>query len=283
MISRGWVGIRGSLHWLGEHGFLDQTPTVGQNAQIVKSATGWHYAAAYLGANLRSFPSGDFEALSKTELKDECVCWCNPQNEGCSPLQLYWKSAILWYPMFLGFCHPSFLSFCHLMPKDLRNSNLEAGPATRMMRFFTFEALEMTHTCCSLDKHPTWEFAIQHRSPETFQEIRLDEEEQQSAKLLDDLMEELVLDLREAVSNFGDFKEFIMGLWRCRMSELFAVDSEVVLNMRKTLSNVQTRNVPQSLKNIFGKDFEWLRGGCDESHGSDESSGSDVVHESDDF
>jgi hypothetical protein len=273
MIKRKLPEFCGLLYWLGGHGFLDQTPKVRQDPRIVASATGWHYVAASLG-QAGWVPRPDFEAFSDAEFKDKCVCWCNPSGEGCSPFQLYWRSAALspWLPNFLRY----------RKPEDLRDFNLEPGPATSMLRLFTFEALEMTHTCCNLDVHPTWELAIQHRNRESFQQIRLDEEELQNAKLLDELMQELVQELREAVSHLGDFKEFIKGRWRRRMSELFVVDSEVVLNMRKTLSNVQTRNVPQSLKNLFGENFEWLGGGCDESHGSDGSSGSDGGDGSDD-
>jgi hypothetical protein len=146
--------------------------------------------------------------------------------------------------------------------------------STELVRLLTFEALDMTHTCCHLEEvenlrrgqtpspaerkvRSAWDnedrleeqHVIANCNPQLAKEIRSDSLEQQNARQLDELMHEfepqiLNLDL----SNRKALEIFIWGPWRRRMSDLFTVvDDGIVAGMKEVLTNVIMTCKPESL------------------------------------
>lgn len=128
-----------------------------------------------------------------------------------------------------------------------------------LLRLLTFEALDMTHTCCSFESinedivkdlvstvscKPAAIFSCR---AEKVQEIRSCAE-RSSARLLEDLMAEFTLHLSRQSSDAQTFERFIAGYWRRRISEIYYPDLRVLCEMGqhrsfrgfKASSNIET-------------------------------------------
>lgn len=156
-------------------------------------------------------------------LRDNCVCWCHANGDGCSPLTVLYKThentslhecrgievmkGMKWDPI-------DYNSL--LLDFDLLESRFRSGTgqqkdgisswqptkrALELLRLLTFEALEIRHTCCIYEEldieTPYYLYAhclpaTLYCKPETVEDIRHDANEQASAKLLDEIMAELV-------------------------------------------------------------------------------------------
>ncbi|EYB25341.1 hypothetical protein FG05_13416 [Fusarium graminearum] len=119
------------------------------------------------------------------------------------------------------------------------------GFVTEVLRLLTFEALDMTHTCCSFEAisddividlvstascKPAAIFSCR---AEKAQEIRSCAEERSSARLLEDLMTEFTLQLRRQGSDAKAFEHFVAGYWRRRMSDIYHPDPQVLSEMKQ--------------------------------------------------
>ncbi|RSL54327.1 hypothetical protein CEP54_009949 [Fusarium duplospermum] len=256
---------RSTLSWLQEEGFHDHSPQDPYNLGLNTSSTGWHYLAAYA-----YFQAWDWRVrillceVSRSAVRDCCVCWCIPGGEGCSPLVSILKAHAdtSREPGHFGWKNVAKLldvSGCGEMTSTVM---------TQFVRFLTFEALEMTHTCChfrilnkgtlkfvALDGAPRLtefgtnrQLVILDHDAKVIQETRADKIEQRNAALLDSLMEEFSGQLNMVEPTTKKFGHFLKGYWRSHIEQLFAVDEAIVNGMRECLSDVKTHVLPDRVQ-----------------------------------
>jgi len=289
--SKALGGINGpkqlleALPWLSERGFLEGKPEDPWGLGLNENATGWHYIASFIGSgcfkgefdnplNLTSnVQQGTkiIEVLSQIPDRDNCACLCNPDGKGCSPLKSLWKAhaggGILdrwpWSAKRTSLRH---LLFHHRINEPGGEGDVQATLALELVRYLTFEALEMTHSCCTQEHvwvakerfytplpshHRLWDEnygfrLITNADPESVRAVMHDEREQRDAHQLDDLMEEFAGKIKKLGSSPKALEGFIWGYWRKRISELFVVNHGVVDDMERVLENVRTRKFPET-------------------------------------
>ena len=208
----------------------DQTQEDPLSLGLNTSSTGWHYIAATVGFTPRAwdYHASDFyrmmmEDLSQSTIRDQCVCWCSPNGDGCSATKSLWTACADWRRWERGrpvFDNDYDEAWRHsVLHHDPLSEGSSATPtittALGFVRLVTFEALDMTHTCCYLEqveslrgKRPispaqrkalsaesNWNrdsspHVIANCNPQLAEEIRSDILEQQNARQLDELMGE---------------------------------------------------------------------------------------------
>lgn len=135
------------------------------------------------------------------DTRDNCLCACS--ERGCSPLTRLLKA--YYRPNSLGVIG-------HLQEVVYSTSNAHSRNPTvsAILRYLTFEALEMTHTC-----HDVSRFSVRFPDPEETSEIR--DEESAMIEQLDELMVEF--DGKYDELGVG-IREFLDGYWHTRMDEV---------------------------------------------------------------
>ncbi|OTA58359.1 hypothetical protein K449DRAFT_467338 [Hypoxylon sp. EC38] len=263
---------------LCKEGLLDQKPEDPLGLGINVHATGWHYIATFLKCPYSKDLTQQYlkspliwkiiRPLSQVPIRDNCTCWCIPDGKGCSPLTSMWKSDIRPF-LFTCLSHSresgnEFIR--HIYFHD--NYMLEAGGddlfalQLEFVRFLTFEALDMEHTCCAskpVGNEGGELRAIVNCKPEKAEKIRSDSEEQKNAHLLGALMEEFAARIRAMEKSPKALECFIWGYWRRRMSELFSANAKVVDEMERVLDNVQTHILPEKVFGFLGYDFDLIK------------------------
>lgn len=257
----GKLNIETTLQWLQEKEFLDHSPEDPCNLGLNTNSTGWHYLAAHAyfkgwGERAKIF----LREVSRSSIRDCCVCWCIPEGEGCSPLGCILKARADSHWALGSY------SWNNILAELLDVSgcgDMTLTIMTQYVRFLTFEALEMTHTCCHfriLDKHvlkfvtfdehdPSYEqLVILDHDAKVIQETRADKVEHKNANLLDSLMEEFSVQLNVAEPTVEKFVNFLNGDWRSRIERLFAVDEDIINGMRECLSDVKTHVWPERVQ-----------------------------------
>ncbi|KAL1867483.1 hypothetical protein Daus18300_006327 [Diaporthe australafricana] len=188
--------------------------------------------------------------------RDGCVCWCTlplangrvgeqQSRGGCSPFSFMCK-------LYLEGEHPGRArrhNFCHHLFRHKRNGdtsvsdtcstlddagNLAATTPVptwqlEVLRLLTFEALEMTHTCCRTGPlHNPYDRAIfSHPDPEEArQRLSADPAEADKAPLLEKLMAEFTEQLERKACTPQDLEHFIFGSWRARITGLYNVNDQ---------------------------------------------------------
>ncbi|CAG1986060.1 unnamed protein product [Fusarium graminearum] len=242
--------IYDSYSWIRDNGFLNITPTDPLKLGFNISATAHHYIGAMFGAfydfRMPDLPLSPIfrlvDELSSVQVEDECVCWCNRTSHGCSPLKLLLKSHLdeLWPGITFDIQRHFFLH--HTV---LYSSSLLRGFAMEVLRLLTFEALDMTHTCCTFEslgedivkdlvstasERPAAIFSCQAK---TVREIRSSAREISNARLLEDLMLEFTSHLSQQGPGSEVFELFIKTYWRRRMSEIYVPDPHKVGEMEQ--------------------------------------------------
>ncbi|KAF0643237.1 hypothetical protein FPSE5266_09576 [Fusarium pseudograminearum] len=166
----------------------------------------------------------------------------------------------------------------HTMFEESHSHQGENPPdfVTELLRLLTFEALEITHTCCTFevisDDIVTDLFSTASCKPaaifgcraEKVREIRSCDEERLSARLLEDLMSEFTSQLRRQGSDAQAFERFITGYWRRRISEIYHPNPQVLSEMEqhqifrgfKASSDVKKYVLPKRVLRLLGKDFQ---------------------------
>lgn len=181
------------------------------NIGLNKRANGWHCVASLFGKDYYDTtikwrfctPGGQVRSplawkvankLSLITNRDSCACWCNPEGKGCSSLKSFWKNH--------SSCHEGLhyhwgqggmgealghILFHHDIYNTRTEDNEPSQLSLELLRFLNFEALYMTHTCCTrkvqkcseifsdFDRnisHPHSIVFIADRDPEEVQEIR---------------------------------------------------------------------------------------------------------------
>jgi len=135
-----------TLQWLQDHQCLDQCPKYPHDAdmhRINTSATGWHIIAARAGVDmfpLRPLFGHLTTMISAINITDRCSCPCT--MNGCSPFITYCK---------IFTCEVDKAERWKVRRGVRVYRQLWDAAQTRadeFIRYITFEALEMTHTCC---------------------------------------------------------------------------------------------------------------------------------------
>lgn len=150
------------------------------------------------------------------------------------------------------------------------------------LRLLTFEALEMTHTCCSAHKLQPgrMELAIfYHPDPEGTR-LRLAAEPTEARKIcqLEELMAGFTEQLGQKTGSPRDLEDFVSGTWRARVAGLYDVCNQEIGTLEVLLgSRVQTSKfpgqllptdelifdlsevLPETLQKFFGEDFPFFK------------------------
>jgi hypothetical protein len=248
-----------TIYWLHEKGFLDDTPTDPLKLGLNLSSTAYHYIGAMFGAFYNDRESNEprqvpdawlvIKSLSSIKVEDECVCWCNATDHKCSPIKLLLKSHLdeRLPGIRMDYDLMRHIIFHHRIFDVSLSSGTKkpTGFVIELLRLLTFEALEMTHTCCTFD--PISEDIIESmvstasvRPAAIFrcrdkkvQDIRSSAGEKSSSRLLEDLMSEFTTQLTQQGQCLEAFEHFIKGYWRRRMSELYDPDPQVMNEMKQ--------------------------------------------------
>lgn len=116
-----------------------------------------------------------------------------------------------------------------------------------LLRLLTFEALEMTHTCCvALPLFPeSWRLGMFHRGShlerKQHQQQRAEPAGEDEGRQLEELMAEFEAQLRRGSGSARDLEKFIFGPWQARIATLYDVDDKEVKAMEQILgSKVRT-------------------------------------------
>ncbi|RMJ16262.1 hypothetical protein CDV36_004084 [Fusarium kuroshium] len=293
-VPNGYLEVFHNLPWLWTHGLLSQKPHDPLGLGLNIHATGAHRVAAEMGSNLH-LNLGDQQDLDHylslaADLLwqfsrdsygnlDKCVCWCNSDGDGCSPIKLLYKSlahpipyrdsnsvymrnkfqvAIITRLLFdFGiFEVPTATPTPGVKQQNERDNTTNAHPSTRalgLVRFLTFEALEMTHTCCMLEnlkKNCNFIAVILNCNPNTARDIRQSEEERRNAALLNNLMNEFS-NVMQQDYHAKSLLDFIFGYWITRIEDLYAVQEDEVQKMQQHISNVRTGVWPKPLRRLL--------------------------------
>lgn len=194
--------------------FLDPAPPNTLPLGTHPSATGWHILAFRLTSEVRGRALGKFwgqrpeEPVRAAYLRlfsclaaDSCKCACS--SAGCLPLTVGLKTA----------------AKDGLPDEDWLLRAAQDDMAGELLRFLTFEALEMTHTCCiGTEKYITdcrscsQRVYILEEFKGSIEEIHEDEEELH--RRLEELLSEFNSRFAEARKSLRDF---VWGYWRERM------------------------------------------------------------------
>jgi hypothetical protein len=282
------------LPWLTDHGFMAQTPRDPLELGLNVHATSAHFVAAQAGSYLyvvvKSVPGyvddcrwlqsakNLFWFLAEVPDRDECSCWCHTNGEGCSPIQLFYRTRAHdgnrdHFDMVIK--RHEYWEYTYLNTLWLESnlfkmpSSVETGEggepktpdsqplaqALELIRLLTFEALEMRHTCCMYreldnpDVDLEQGFPLRYSehcsefilncNPATAKAIRDDAYEQASARLLDTLMTEFEICLKQDYHG-KTVSDFISGYWQHRIQKLYAVREEEIERMEHILGKVQT-------------------------------------------
>ncbi|UZP43287.1 hypothetical protein NXS19_011103 [Fusarium pseudograminearum] len=281
--------VKETISWLCKHGFMREKVNDPLNIGLNVFATGYHYMAAkfaslpWISHCSHKHTDHKIQLLanlpSDTTIEDNCMCWCNAEGHGCSPVKLFLKTLFL-YPYY------SSSSLVTALHKILHRQSLYAPDSDELLilvkevlRLLTFEALDMTHTCCFYDRireHDPcnllpekiqYEWAIFCCDSDNIMEIRSCSEGKRSAALLKDMMAEFTPQLQLFSPSCFAFKGFIHTYWRRRISQIYIAAPTAVDDLRQhqafqgfgvSSSSSRTRVLPESVHRLLGRDFRLL-------------------------
>ena len=235
--SRKDSGFVETLYWLGERGFMQETAMDPMKLGLNVCATGYHYVGAlFAGVLFRSGYGNDCHLISKTRQvlsqasEDDCQCWCNTEGHSCSPTKLF-LITLLHEECSLSYYKHLILQ--HKLFDKVSGRDKLSTSIMETLRLLTFEALEMTHTCCYFDEfdeqgpceliyEKSWgDKGIFCCDPASVSIIRSCETEQSRASLLEELMVEFTDHLLSIGPGPWAFARFIYTYWRRRIADLY--------------------------------------------------------------
>lgn len=163
----------------------------------------WKQAVVEFGKSIFLLPS----------VRDECLCACSPG--GCTTMSVLLRHAVhsLSYPTIK---EPSFW-FRELIQFFLWWTRGDTEIGWEVIRFLTFDALGLNHSCC-LESDPAFRgLKFESREEEEIREI-LDEEKSRIIEL-----EKLLDELKIKFDELGlPVMEFLEGYWHTRMIEVLS-------------------------------------------------------------
>lgn len=207
----------GVFSWLKKHDFLDQSPSDPLGLGVNTAATGWHFLPLLTSHTLLwdiycqdSRYSDIYQEILTKQLADSCSCLCS--SSGCLPFTTFFKSLTQegGVTFTLGSLN---LRRAHMIWETFQGNLLP-----ELLRYFTFEALEMTHTCC-FERWMPWKG--EYSMILTLRNFRgsangIHDEESELITRLETFISEFVTRFRESEEELGDF---MWGYWRRRMRE----------------------------------------------------------------
>ena len=216
------------LERLRQWGCLDSRLIDPWDFGINTSATGWHVVAARMVREIDYGCSLPWSVL-EAHVTDSCDCHCS--SAGCTPTTTWIKGSLDFGACECGGHRTE--EFCN---KSAVWDTLPENMAPELLRFFTFEALEMSHTCCStglLDIRgycPPLQVASIIQFPGDIEEIQEDEEE------LVERLENLLVEFEARLDKSKEsLKDFIWGYWRTRIGEeCVPVQNQAVMDSSTT-------------------------------------------------
>lgn len=254
-----WLIAKGAdLHCRQEFVFReDADGTMSRLSKKMSSTTALHYLAAELGLQRtrstfserkedNGWPFLDGEAVSEEfrrlqihiltdDLPDSCDCGCSAM--GCRGYTMFAKTVV-------GYIQPSLSRATIEIRERSRERLLQVPPALprlldgdspslawlplEMIRFNTFEKLDLRHTCCQFNDWNDFndvEEASLICEPYDDEEIHEIQEEQ--AEELEKLENLLVEFENKYLESGSSLKEFLGGYWKDRMNEVLSEESPV--------------------------------------------------------
>ena len=187
----------------------------------VAGLTALHYVACNLGTRILSIDKPSLpleELLVENDSRDDCHCACSAS--GCTPFTTLLKAInrdarrdtsekLSKYRSFL-------VSHLESPGHPASSAPMLSKLVEKVIRFETFEALQLSHTCCDAVEEYTWEYSIRRRyTPEDVREIHEEWEELLSKH--EDLVAEFCLMFQELG---GNLTSFLFGYWQTRMEEV---------------------------------------------------------------
>ena len=195
---------------------------------------------------------------------DDCICACSSQ--GCLASIIMLKSCTQWpykaKPRRIGFSLATEYLIDLVGPRD----SFPDWLAKRIIRFRTFEELELRHTCCDWD----WVASLFIPcDPEEHAEIR--DEDHEKIELLESLLQEF-----EEHRGIQDVLSFLNGYWAMRMDQVLReqghVDKEALREIGVVLHEVDEE----------GSDGEGNDGEGNDGEGNDEEESDRELGDDDD-
>lgn len=170
-----------------------------------------------------------------------------------------------WHHLFRHGRRASFPSDTALAPDDTAAEPTGATPVPawqlELLRLLTFEALEMTHTCCSAQRlqqpgGDTAELAIfDHPDPEgTRLRLAAEPAEARKVRQLEEMMAEFAgqLGRRKAGCSPRDLEDFVSGAWRARVAGLYETCDREIRTLEGLLGGrVRTSKFPDTFRHFF--------------------------------
>lgn len=267
----------GVFSWLKQHDFLDKSPSDPLGLGVNTAATGWHFLPLLTSRTLLwdiyfqgARYSDIYQEILTKQLADSCRCLCS--SSGCLPFTTVFKSftqegGVTFFLGSLDLCR------AHTIWETFQGNLLP-----ELLRYFTFEALEMTHTCC-FERWLPWKG--EDSMILTLRNFRgsvngIHDEESELITRLESLVSEFATRFRKSEEELGDF---MWGYWRRRMGEecvpihdegTEAMAAETGIRLQRdceSLSFMRCDNerkptyvladeTPYSLKVLFGEDFD---------------------------
>lgn len=190
-----------------------------------------HYLCCSSTVNLNPFRNSDFSSLSKdsqvclrrivsSEIQDACQCACS--SAGCQALHMIFKDSCGYARIDIERRMPGvwygFLSFID------SHGKISNETVSEIVRFWTFEVLGLTHTCCrkralnSFEGDFEYEFILMPLEREKIQKTH--KKEHKDLKLLENLLVEF--EERREQLGYPSIREFMEGYWRIRMKEVLS-------------------------------------------------------------
>lgn len=255
--------------WLVEKGFMHEKATDPLNLGLNVHATGYHYLGAFVAGDhfscswhvrsLLDIIRIKAEPLSEIAVGDNCVCWCNMEGHGCSPTKVLLKTLFRKTSEYFYYYQPvRKVMLNSVSPNSASQSNGISFWDQETLHFLTFEALEMTHTCCVFERvedHDPYQMAgstvysaIFSCDPEIVLETRSCSQEQATASILKELMTEFTEQFQLITPGPTALITFIYTYWRRRISELYRPDYQVAEDLRqyRTFRGFQASSEPST-------------------------------------
>ncbi|KAK3997768.1 hypothetical protein QBC44DRAFT_363959 [Cladorrhinum sp. PSN332] len=255
------TSLPSTVSWLEQHGFFNSKPTDPLQLGLNTHATGWHYWAATLGHELAQGSMSE----GKTPPGRDLIKKISQVSESADT---------------------------HDKCDNQGTSNF----ALDLVRFLTFEALDMIHTCCFLHRAKPEEgrlyiagemeeddtstgynhdpMVLVNCPEDLVGEIRGRQIEEDGAELLKGLMAEFEEEMKKMDNTNKSPKAletFLLNYWRDRMLSLLTVDETVVGEMKRVVGKV-TCELPKRVEAFLGGDF-WAF-----SYGDDHGSEQEYLH-----
>ncbi|KAH6885236.1 hypothetical protein B0T10DRAFT_550542 [Thelonectria olida] len=250
--------------WLKDSSCLDQ-PVADPMSLGLNPSAGWHYLALKACQNLlgtllmnndenggKQNAHGILDEILKCQVRDTCRCRCSPH--GCLPMTLLLKLRT----------SPANLLWAELLWQG------DVGSFTKeLFTLLTFEALEMTHTCCSVIH---WRMLPAFGQPVLKQFLRDVLEVQDEEKELGDRLTSLLSEFQCRYDNSREsLRDFVYGYWAKRMAEECIPSHDEIESARHVGVNVKAYKTPYRLKCILGRNFDFTDYAAASSCSSDDN------------